>query len=190
MCMLLLLLLLLVLLHVHVFVVFLLLLLQQLCVYNRLGAYAHVHVHVHVHVHDETSQVKSVWLKREVHVSVFVGVCNRSLGVSRLSGYKRETFAGAAAGMLTHTRGGRKFRARISRTYVLIVGFVLIVCIDGLLVCVEGVSNRSLDISRLAGYKRETLAGDRRWRAFAHSRRSRFSHTYIAHTRVGCMYLS
>ena len=130
MCMLLLLLLLLVLLHVHVFVVFLLLLLQQLCVYNRLGASAHVHVHVHVHVHDETSQVKSVWLKREVHVSV----CNRSLGVSRLSGYKRETFAGAAAGMLTHTRGGRKFRARISRTYVLIVSFVLMVCIDGLLV--------------------------------------------------------
>ena len=100
--------------------------------YNRLGAYAHVHVHVHVHVHDETSQVKSVWLKREVHVSV----CNRSLGVSRLSGYKRETFAGAAAGMLSHTRGGRIFRACISRTYVLIVGFVLIVCIDGLLVCV------------------------------------------------------
>ena len=119
MCMLLLLLLLVVLLHVHVFVVFLLLLLQQLCVYNRLGAYAHVHVHVHVHVHDETSQVKSVWLKREVHVSV----CNRSLGVSRLSGYKRDTFAGAAAGMLSHTRGGRIFRARISRTYVLIVRF-------------------------------------------------------------------
>ena len=111
------------------FCCFLLLLLQLLCVYNRLGACAHVHVHVHVHVHDETSQVKSVWLKREDHVNVFVGVCNRSFAVSRLADYDRDTLVGGRRRYaFAHSQ-----RSHCSRTYSAYIGCILMVCV--LMVC-------------------------------------------------------
>ena len=58
-------------------------------------------------------------------------------------------------------------------------------CVCG---CVQSLVRRTA-LSRLADYDRDTLVGGRRRHAFAHSRRSHFSRTYIAHTCWLCGFI-